>query len=92
MHGCGWGREGERGLPSLHAVGSLIDLQLSLSDCINVASRMESTCQSGKIQVSETTFSSVRSQYVAKPLGQQVKGIGLMATYVLEGENWMPPG
>ena len=51
---------------------------------------MESTCAPGKVQVSETTFAPLRGQFQAKSVGQQVKGIGLMGTFVLDGETWDP--
>ena len=53
-------------------------------DAVNTASRMESHGISGYIQVTETTYQLLRSQYLFQERGSiQVKGKGEMKTYLL---------
>ncbi|MEE8376246.1 MAG: adenylate/guanylate cyclase domain-containing protein [Acidimicrobiia bacterium] len=54
-------------------------------DTINVASRMESSGEPGRIQVAEGTFSRLRGKYVLEPRGTiDIKGKGEMSTWFLE--------
>ncbi len=54
-------------------------------DTINVASRMESSGEPGRIQVAEGTFSRLRDKYVLEPRGTiDIKGKGEMDTWFLE--------
>ncbi len=53
-------------------------------DSVNVASRMESSGEAGKIQVSETTFEKLKHQYIFEKRGNiSIKGKGEMTTYWL---------
>ncbi|MGC9503897.1 adenylate/guanylate cyclase domain-containing protein [Baaleninema sp.] len=53
-------------------------------DTVNIASRMESQGQVGKIQVTEATYLKLKDQYVLEPRGMvDVKGRGQMKTYWL---------
>ena len=55
-------------------------------DTVNTASRMESTCPYGKIQMSPTTYSYIKNKFHIVERGYiQVKGKGQMKTYYLEG-------
>lgn len=54
-------------------------------DTVNIASRMESHGIVGKIQVSEDTYNLIRDRFVMEKRGViQVKGKGLMTTYILQ--------
>jgi class 3 adenylate cyclase len=53
-------------------------------DTVNVASRMESHGEVGKIQISETTYHNLKADFVTEFRGEiDVKGKGLMKTYYL---------
>ncbi|WP_017658624.1 adenylate/guanylate cyclase domain-containing protein [Baaleninema simplex] len=53
-------------------------------DTVNIASRMESQGQVGKIQVTEATYLQLKDKYVLEPRGMvNVKGRGEMMTYWL---------
>ncbi|MDC0831634.1 adenylate/guanylate cyclase [Leptolyngbya valderiana BDU 20041] len=53
-------------------------------DTVNIASRMESQGQVGKIQVTEATYLKLKDRYVLEPRGiVNVKGRGEMMTYWL---------
>jgi len=53
-------------------------------DTVNIASRMESTAESGRIQVSENTVALLGSKYQLDPRGSiEVKGKGQMPTWYL---------
>lgn len=53
-------------------------------DAVNVASRMESSGQSGQIQVSQETRDRLQNKYVLEERGEvYVKGKGIMKTYWL---------
>jgi class 3 adenylate cyclase len=55
-------------------------------DAVNVASRMESHGEPGKIQVSEVTYELLKHHYRFEPRGMvQIKGKGEMMTYFLLG-------
>jgi class 3 adenylate cyclase len=55
-------------------------------DTVNVASRMEALGIAGKIQVTETTYSSLKHQFQFQERGPiHVKGRGEMVTYFLTG-------
>jgi class 3 adenylate cyclase len=54
-------------------------------DTINVASRMESSGEPGRIQVAKGAFSRLRDNYVLEPRGMiEIKGKGEMETWFLE--------
>jgi class 3 adenylate cyclase len=56
-------------------------------DTVNTASRMESHGLAGRIQVSEATYERLRGRYRFEPRGGiQVKGKGIIDTYILEGK------
>jgi hypothetical protein len=66
-----------------------------IGDTVNTASRMESTCIGGRIQISNTTYRSLisiaKNRYTVKPRGNiPVKGKGQMYTYWLEGRHGEP--
>ncbi|MBP0008701.1 MULTISPECIES: adenylate/guanylate cyclase domain-containing protein [unclassified Roseofilum] len=55
-------------------------------DAVNIASRMESHCLPGKIQVTKETYNALRDDYQLEKRGEiEVKGKGKMTTYFLEG-------
>ncbi|MBK5109825.1 MAG: adenylate/guanylate cyclase domain-containing protein [Thermoleophilia bacterium] len=55
-------------------------------DTVNTASRMESSGEPGRIQVTERTRERLGNGYRLRPRGEiEVKGKGLMTTYFLEG-------
>jgi PAS domain S-box-containing protein len=55
-------------------------------DTVNVASRMESSGEPGKIQVTETTYEILKDQFLFEERGEiEVKGKGVMTTYWLMG-------
>ncbi|MCU0545257.1 MAG: PAS domain S-box protein [Oscillatoriaceae cyanobacterium Prado104] len=57
-------------------------------DTVNIASRMESHGISWKIQVSEATYNLLKDKYCFEDRGSiEVKGRGLMKTYLLLGRN-----
>jgi sensor domain CHASE-containing protein/class 3 adenylate cyclase len=57
-------------------------------DAVNVASRMESSGEPGKIQVSQTTYEVLKDKYIFQPRGLiSVKGKGEMLTYWLIGKK-----
>jgi PAS domain S-box-containing protein len=59
-------------------------------DTVNIASRMESQGEAGKIQVTASTAALLGDQFVLEPRGPwQVRGRGEMLTYWLVGER--PP-
>ncbi|MCB9568235.1 MAG: adenylate/guanylate cyclase domain-containing protein [Myxococcales bacterium] len=59
-------------------------------DTVNLASRMESSGEPGRIQVTEATRALLEDEFILSPRGVvQVKGIGEIETYWLEGRR--PP-
>jgi len=55
-------------------------------DTVNVASRMESTGEAGKIQISKTTAEKLKNRFTLIERGEvEVKGKGKMRTWFLEG-------
>ncbi len=57
-------------------------------DTVNIASRMESHGIPGSIQVSESTYKRLKTQYTFEDRGLiQVKGKGQMNCYLLKGEK-----
>ena len=55
-------------------------------DTVNMASRMESTCPSGCVQVSAATHRCIKDEFVFKDRGLvEIKGKGKQHTYFLEG-------
>lgn len=62
-------------------------------DAVNIASRMESSSQPGRIQVSQSTFKILRGQgFELHKRGRiNIKGRGLMLTYWLEGDARTAP-
>jgi PAS domain S-box-containing protein len=56
-------------------------------DTVNVASRMESSSEAGKIQTTEATYNLLKSKYRFEKRGTiEVKGKGMMTTYWLLGK------
>ncbi|TVQ51337.1 MAG: PAS domain S-box protein [Spirulina sp. DLM2.Bin59] len=64
-------------------------------DAVNVASRMESLGEPGKIQVTERVYQRLSDRFTFTPRGTvTVKGKGEMRTYWLtgdQGQPWQPP-
>ena len=61
-------------------------------DTVNVASRMESTGEAGRIQVTAAVESRLRQRFELVPRGPiDVKGKGLMDTYFLVGQSAAAP-
>lgn len=57
-------------------------------DTVNVAARMESHSEAGRIQVSSDTAALLAGQFELEPRGMlHIKGKGEMTTYFLNGEN-----
>ncbi len=57
-------------------------------DAVNIASRMESSGEPGRIQVTEATYERLKDQYYFEPRGKiSVKGRGKMKTYWLIGKK-----
>lgn len=55
-------------------------------DTVNLASRMQSHCLAGKIQVTEATYKLLQDKFVFEERGMiEVKGKGKMKTYLLQG-------
>ena len=55
-------------------------------DCVNTASRMESSGVAGKIQVSESTFELLQENWSLRPRGYtEIKGLGRRKTWFLNG-------
>ena len=51
-------------------------------DAVNTASRMESTGEPGRIQVSEATYALVKDEFECEARGEvDVKGKGMMRTW-----------
>ena len=57
-------------------------------DTVNVASRMESTGQPGKIHVSANTAALIKSQFILSSRGEiEVKSLGPVETFFVEGRR-----
>lgn len=57
-------------------------------DAVNTAQRMESTCEPGKIQVSEKFYHAIKTEFDCEYQGQnEIKGKGLMNLYFLKGRK-----
>lgn len=55
-------------------------------DTVNIASRMESHGRPGAIQITQATRDLVKQRFHCEPIGEiEVKGKGLMPTYLLSG-------
>jgi adenylate cyclase len=69
-------------------IGSKIFSYDVWGDAVNTAQRMESTCEPGKIQVSEKFYNAVKEDFDFEPRGHtEVKGKGLMNLYILKGKR-----
>ena len=80
------------GMNSGHCVGGVIGLRKFAFDIwgdpVNTASRMESHGVPGRIHLSEATYELIREEFECEPRGTiEVKGKGLMRTWVLVGER-----
>ena len=77
------------GLASGPLIGGVIGRRRLLfdvwGDTVNTAARMESSGVPGRVQVAPSTRAAVRDEYRFEPRQLDVKGIGPMTTYVLEG-------
>jgi len=61
-------------------------------DTVNVAARMESQGEAGKIQITAATYALITASFHCERRGlQNIKGKGMMETYWLLGENPGPP-
>ena len=59
-------------------------------DTVNTASRMESHGKPGCIQVTSTTYQLLQEKYIFESRGAiEVKGKGMMNTYLLQCRKWM---
>lgn len=57
-------------------------------DTVNMASRMESQGIAGRIQVTQSTYESLKDQYLFESRGEiEIKGKGAMLTYLLIGKK-----
>jgi adenylate cyclase len=57
-------------------------------DTVNIASRMESSGEVGRINISEATYMLVKDHFYCQPRGQvQAKGKGLMEMYFIDVEK-----
>jgi len=57
-------------------------------DTVNIASRMESSGEVGKVNISETTYELVKDTYKCNYRGEiQAKGKGKVKMYFVEGDN-----
>ena len=57
-------------------------------DTVNIASRMESQGEPGKIQITQATYQLIKDEFICEPKGQVViKGKGLMDTWNLVGSK-----
>lgn len=57
-------------------------------DAVNIASRMESTGEAGRIQTTQSTYELLRDSYVLQERGIiEIKGRGSMMTYFLIGKR-----
>jgi class 3 adenylate cyclase len=78
------------GINSGEAVGAIVGTSKFhydlWGDAINVAARMESLGEPGRIQVAEGAWQRLQSGYVLESRGEiEVKGKGMMNTWFLEG-------
>ncbi|MBC7125019.1 MAG: hypothetical protein H5T24_05275, partial [Bacteroidales bacterium] len=54
-------------------------------DTVNVASRMETACEPGKINISETTYSYIKDYFICTPRGKiPAKNIGEIEMFFVE--------
>ena len=64
-------------------VGDVIQTFDIYGDCVNVASRMESSCPLNGVQVSSNTKAQLTGKYTMEESAVEVKGIGIMATFIV---------
>lgn len=59
-------------------------------DAVNIASRMESQGEAGRIQITQMTYDLIREEFSAIPRGFiDIKGSGVLKTWFLTGKNNM---
>jgi len=57
-------------------------------DTVNIAARMESSGQSGKVNISATTYEAIKDEFVCKRRGKiPTKNLGDMEMYFVEGKK-----
>lgn len=75
----------EDGYPPAHHCEPVRVYRRLWGDTINIASRMESSGEPGRIQVAEGAFSELQNRYVLEPRGPiDIKGKGRLQTWFLE--------
>jgi class 3 adenylate cyclase len=79
------------GINSGPVIGSLVGVQKYVYDIfgpgVNLAARMESLSEPGRITVSEATYDLIKDDFACSPRGQHdVKGFGATNLYFLERE------
>ena len=77
------------------ATGAVISGVLSLKrpaydlwgETVNLASRMESSSEPGRIHIAETTYWRVKDRFICEPRGLvEVKGLGAIQTYFIQSD------
>ncbi len=86
----GWNLRIRIGINRGPAVGAIVGTNKFMydiwGDTVNVASRMESSGEPGKIQVTRTVYEHLKDDFALEPRGEiEVKGRGKLETWFLEG-------
>ena len=85
----GWNLQLRIGINRGPAVGAIVGTTKFMydmwGDTVNVASRMESSGEPGKIQVARNVYEQLKGKYSLEPRGEiEIKGKGTMETWFLE--------